>query len=257
MLWPRPRLGTALFLVLSGGSLSVPRDAHATIGNVPGVVAGFSMFLYNVCAPLGGTLFLCTQSAIRMDPVGTVKAVSMTLDYDFSGPTFTFNAGLSGPLCSFSVGGSCPPATPGSGTQPLPIFPALPDVAGLPLPASIYSLVDNGLTVTLNYVLPAPIPVPAEENFFLLVFNFITPTVFDAATAAVTYSTGVLPGADFVLLSSSCDSGDPADPLCGTLVPAVSIAFAPEPSTTALLALGVTGLALTAARRRRGARRPS
>jgi hypothetical protein len=252
---PRPTLGSALLLALAGASVSVPRDAHATIGGGLGL-PGFSMQLYNVCTLLGGTSYLCTQSAIRMDPVGTVKAVSMTLDYDFSGPTFTFNAGLSGPLCSFSVGGSCPPATPGSGTQLIPLFTALPDVAGAPLPGSIYSVVDNGLTVTVNYTLPAPIAVPVETNFFLYVFDFIVPRFFDSATSAVTYSTGVIPGSDFVLLSSTCDSGFPAEP-CGTTVPAVSIFFTPEPSTTALLATGAAALALTAARRRRGARRPS
>src|SRR5690348_2682142 len=47
---PRPRLtlGASLFLVLAGGAaVSVPREAHATIGGGLGLT-GFSMFLYNV-----------------------------------------------------------------------------------------------------------------------------------------------------------------------------------------------------------------
>ena len=258
MLRARPRLRTLLSLTLAGvTAVAAPREARATIGGGLGL-SGFSMFLYNVCTFLGGTLYQCSRAGIRMDPTGTVSHVSMTMDYDFSGPTFTFNAGLSGPLCGFSVGGSCPGATPGAGVQPLPLFTAMPDVAGTPLPGSpIYTVVDNGLTVTVNYQLPAPIAVPVETNFFLFVFDYITPMVFDASTAQVVYSTSVLPGADFVLLSSSCLSGDLTYPTCGSTVPAVSIAFVPEPTTAALLVAGVTALALTAARRRRGARRPS
>ena len=258
----RPSIGRLLSLTLAGSAaLALPREARATIGGGLGL-AGFSMEFYNVCNFLGGTSYSCFQAGIRMDPVGTVSHVAMTLDYDFSGPTFTFNPGLSGPLCGFSIGGSCPAANPGTGFEPfvpgVNLFLAMPDVAGAPLPGSpIYSVVDNGLAVTVNYQLPAPIPVPVETNFFLFVFDYITPIVFNTATSTVLYATSALPGSDFVLLSSFCDSGPPDHIACGSTVPMVSINFVPEPSTTALLAAGAAGLALTAGRRRRGARRPS
>jgi hypothetical protein len=253
---------TLLSLTLAGSAaLAAPREARAVVGGGFGL-AGFSMQFYNVCSPLGGTTYSCSQAGIRVDPVGTVSHVRMTLDYDWSGPTFTFNAGLSGPLCAFSVGGSCPPANPGSGMEPfvpgINLFTTLPDVAGAPLPGSpIFSVIDNGLAVTLEYQLPAPIAVRTETNFFLFVFDYIVPKTIDISTVAVRYSTAIQPNAEFVLLDPFCDSGPPDHTPCGSTVPAVSIAFTPEPSTVALLATGAAGLALTAARRRRGARRPS
>ena len=134
----------------------------------------------------------------------------------------------------------------------------MPDVAGAPLPGSpIYTVVDNGLTVTVNYEMPANLAVPVETNFFLFVFDYISPIIFNTANAGVRYSTAIEAGAEFVLLASTCDSGPPDHDPCGSTEPIVSISFVPEPSTTALLAAGVVGVALTAARRRRGARRPS
>ncbi len=254
MLRIRSRLGALAFFV-GAGAVSAPREARATVGGGFGTGA-FSLFLYNVCDPLGGTLFQCNRAGIRVDPAGDVTHVTLTLDYDFSGPNFVFNAALSGPLGPFSVGGSAPPATPGVGTQPLPIFTALPDTPGAPLPNWALSVVDNGLAVTVDYerVSGPPVNVPTETNFFLLVFDYITPVVVDASRTVVQYSTGILPGADFVQFDPLCE-GPPDAPTCGSATPAVSIRIdvVPEPAVPVLVG---TGLALAAAlqrRRRQGA----
>ena len=250
------KLGRVVPLALAAvAALSVPREARATIGGGLGG-PGFSLFVYNVCSPLGGTLFLCTQAGVRVDPQGDIKHISMTLDYDLFGPNFTFNAALSGPLDVFSVGGSSPPATPGTGVQPLPIFLAPPDTPGAPLPGSVLTVVDNGLMVSIDYQLAVPINVPSETNFFVFMFDYLVPVVANSATSTVAYSPGILAGADFVVFDPVCESGDPLYPTCGSTEPATSaridgVTPIPEPSTTALLATGLAVAMAGAARRRR------
>ncbi len=253
-----PGLGPVLSVVVAASvAVSVPREAQATVGGGFGG-PGFSLFVYNVCSPLGGTFFVCNQAGVRVDPQGDIRHISMTLDYDFSGANFTFNAALSGPLDVFSVGGSAPPATPGVGTVPLPIFLAPPDTPGAPLPGSVLTVVDNGLAVTLDYLLAAPITVAAETNFFVFMFDYLAPVVIDAAQSTVTYSPVVVPGADFVVFDPVCESGDPMFPTCGSTTPATSATLnlaIPEPTTTVLLGTGLAGaLGLAAMRRRRGQR---
>jgi hypothetical protein len=251
----RPKLRTILSLAVAAGlTLPVPREAHATVGGGLGG-PGFSLFLYMVCAPLGGTNFSCSQAGVRVDPVGDVRHLSMTLDYDLFGANFVFNAALTGPLDVFSVGGSAPPATPGVGTQPvvpgINLFPVFPDTPGAPLPGSVLSVVDNGLVVTMDYLLAAPVNVMAETNFFVFGFDFNAPLPINTANTVVRYSTGILPGADFVVFDPVCE-GSPDAPLCGSTTPAMSIRIdtIPEPSTWVLVG---SGLALAAAllRRRR------
>jgi hypothetical protein len=252
-----PRLAPVLSVALAAiAAFALPREARATIGG--GFAGpGFSLFVYNVCSPLGGTTFLCTQAGVRVDPAGDIKHVSMTLDYDFVGPNFAFNAALSGPLDVFSVGGSAPPATPGVGVQPLTIFPVPPDTPGAALPGSVLTVVDNGLTVTLDYLLAAPINVVAEKNFFVFMFDYLVPRVIDATRTVVTYSLGILPNADFVVFDPRCESGDPLVPTCGSTEPSTSVTIdvIPEPSSAALVAAGAIALAGAAARRRTRAAR--
>lgn len=250
------KLGRVLSLALAAvAALSVPRAAQATIGGGLGG-PGFSLFVYNVCSALGGTLFLCTQAGVRVDPQGDIKHISMTLDYDLFGPNFTFNPLLSGPLDVFSVGGSSPAATPGTGVQPMPVFLAPPDTPGAPLPGSVLTVVDNGLMVSIDYLLATPINVVSETNFFVFMFDYLVPVVVNTATSTVVYSTGILPGADFVVFDPVCESGDLAFPTCGSTEPATSVRIdgvtpIPEPSTTALLATGLAATIAGAARRRR------
>jgi len=257
MLQVRPRFGAVMLALAAGGAaVSMPREARATVG---GGLGGpfFSMFLYNVCDPLGGTIFRCHHAGLRLDPSalvasGDVTQIRVVIDYDPPGPNFFFEPALSGPLGPFSVGGSAPPATPGVGTQPLPVFTSFPDSPGAPLPGSTLTVTDAASAVTVDYRLAAPVNVATETNFFLLTFGYITPFVIDASLSTVTYFTTAEPGADFTQLSALCTSGPPLFETCGSTTPAVSVFVdlktVPEPAPLALLG---PGLALAAAGRRR------
>jgi hypothetical protein len=247
----RPRLvSAALFVGVAGATLAAPREARA-IGGSPAPLA-LSKFGYNVCRFLGFGFWTCLKFAIRVDPVGDVSSVSTTLQYNTS--RFSFNASESGPLGVFSVGGSAPPATPGVGTQPLPIFSSLQDTPGAPLPGSTLAVNDVGGVVSVNYTLASPINVPTETNFFLLVFDYVRPVTIDASRSTVTYS-ALTPGADFTETSLVCSSGDPLVPTCGSETPAmgitVNLTSVPEPSTLTLLASGLALAGGAVYRRRR------
>lgn len=252
----RPALGWLMIAAATGGSMvSTAGEAHAMVGGGLGLAANTSKFLYGVCDPMSGPIWTCNKVALRLDPQGDVTHVTVTLDYDLFGPQFVFSPSESGPLGIFSVGGSAPPVTPGSGTQPFPIFPALQDTPGAALPGSTLSVVDDGLAVTVDYRFASPLSVPVETNFFVLVFDFITPVTIDASLSTVTYSMLVPFGADFTETAFSCESGDPAHPTCGSTVPSVSVtlnlAQVPEPSTGLLLGGGLALAAGVFARRRR------
>ncbi|AHG88979.1 PEP motif putative anchor domain protein [Gemmatirosa kalamazoonensis] len=254
---PRLTLGTTLLLAAAAGGASIPRTAHAIVGGGFGVPTNSGKFLYDVCDPLGGTLYSCYRTVIRADPKGDVTHIGMTLDYDFSGPGFVFNAALSGLLGPFAVGGSEPPATPGAGVQPLPIFTSLPDVPGTPNPGWALTVTDDGLAVTMDYrnVSGLPVRPGRETNFFVFVFDLVHPVVIDASRSTVTYSTTLVPGATFAELSFTCESGDPSFPTCGSTVPSAAItldlAAVPEPRSVLLVASGLLALAGVAVRRRR------
>jgi hypothetical protein len=242
-------------LAAAGLTVSLPREARAIIGGGLGMAANSSKFLYAVCDPLGGTIYSCGRVAIRLDPEGSVRHVTSTIDYDLVGPQFRFNQALSGPLGPFAIGGSAPAATPGIGTQPLPIFTTLPDTPGAPLAGSTLTIVDDGLFVTVDYLLAEDVIVAAETNYFLLVFDFLVPIVIDGSRSTVTYSTTRVPDADFTETYFLCESGDPSIPLCGSTNPSVAITLnahtVPEPSSAALVATGLGGAALLLRRRRR------
>ena len=256
----RPGLGTALLVLVACVAVAAtPRAARAVIGGAPGLSMHFSKHLYNLCTPNGGDVYTCTHVLLRVDPP-SVQHVVMTQDYDFSGPGLDFVQAMSGPLGVFSVGGSAPPATPRVGLNPWEIAGVdpdvlVPDTPGAPLPGSILTYLDNGIAVTVDYQLAAPIdPVPVETNFFLLAFEYEVPLVIAKSLSTVDYGNGPNPNADIVELFALCESGDPANPDCGSLHPIEWIELhpflVPEPSVAALLGAGLVVAAAWRWRRR-------
>jgi hypothetical protein len=250
----RSRVATAaLLLIAAGGTVSVPREAHAVKGGVFSQLLPLSKWAYNICDFFEGTFWKCLKTAIRVDPVGDVTSVGLTLQYDPS--RYRFNAAESGPLGVFSVGGSAPPATPGTGTQPLPIFSSRQETPGAPLPGSTLSMTDLGNAVAVDYDLASPLNVASETNFLVLVFDYVQPVLINAAQSTVTYS-ALTPGADFTESATVCTTGDPLFPTCGSDTPAMGVTIhlsgVPEPSALALFGSGLLVAAVVGRRRRSG-----
>ncbi len=226
------RLCVALLLMV----LIAP-DASATVVGKKSTLSARAYNFYNSlfspinkllpknCQIKGG----CTVYFVVDPPAAGVTSAAMSLQYDAS--FMTFNQSLSGPLGAFSIGGDAPPPDPGIGTQPIAELPATGFSPGLPLAGSTLNYSGTAGLLTVDYHLASPVTVPADVNFFLLAFDFVTSAPLDAANSTATYSASG-PGADWTQLAFTCTTSDLLN-VCGSDTPATGVTFnfalVPEP----------------------------
>jgi hypothetical protein len=237
-------------LVLFATGLAVPREAKAIgIAGVPYP----SFVMRQECVRTGLTLSpICTSAGYstvgppfwtpsrfvvwEWDPPEDVTSINFS--FYFNPSLFTPVLGSAGFLCGFTTTGNCPVESPGVGTQPIS-FTANPPTPG---PATgTQSITIGSDTVSIAAIFSPATPVSSDGLFFAMDF---TPN-FNPDDYNIEYSTGLLPGADYYVMSYSCTTADGTD-TCGSQNFTQSFRVVPtdEPAAIGLLVLGALGAVL-------------
>ena len=258
--WRRARGKVLLYaIVLLGIGVAVPQEAKAIgITGIP-----YPSFVMrrdcvrndatpdSVCisagySPLGPPYWSNSGYTVwEWDPPEDVTSINFS--FYFNPNLFTPVIGSAGFLCGFTTTGNCPVESPGVGTQPIS-FTVTPPTPG---PATGTQSITIGTnTVSIAATFSPGTPVSSDGLFLVMDF---TPN-FNPDEYNIEYSTGLLPGADYYVMSYSCTTVDGTN-ACGSQNYTQSFLVVPvpidEPGTAGLLAVGALSAVLVWGRRPR------
>jgi hypothetical protein len=180
-----------------------------------------------------------TEWEFDWDPsVSGVTSISFT--FYFNPALFTPVADTAGFLCGYTASGNCPVVAPGGGIEHVGATgdPAVPGPA-----TGTQSITIGSDTVSVDATFsPA---VSGDGLFFTMDFT----TNLSPTSTLIEYSTGMIPGADYYVVSYSCTTVDMTN-LCGSADYTESFKVIPEPSTWITIVIGFAGLGIAAIQRR-------